>query len=108
GKDFKPGGQKSSVGPALSRRLETAKEALAFVTLAGLVMVVPGLVIPTFSKIFVDDVLVDHRTSWAKPLLVGIAITAVLKAVLTWLQRSYLRRLQAQMSLTTSSRYLWH
>ena len=53
--DFQKGGQKRSLIAALQSRLAGSEVALAFVVLAGLALVIPGLVIPTFSKIFVDD-----------------------------------------------------
>ena len=42
--------------PALRRRLAGSEGALLFVVLCGLLLVVPGLVVPTFTRIFVDDV----------------------------------------------------
>ncbi len=40
-----------------------------------------GLVISTFSKIFVDNILVGQMYGWAKPLLVGMVVTAVLRGI---------------------------
>ena len=45
--------------------------------LAGLFLMVPGLVFPTYTKIFLDNVLMDGYTSWLRPLLLAMGITAL-------------------------------
>jgi NHLM bacteriocin system ABC transporter peptidase/ATP-binding protein len=93
---------------ALSRRLRNVRGAAAYVLLAGLGMVIPGLAIPVFSQVFVDSYLIGRLQGWVKPLLLGMALTAVLRAVLTWLQLSQLLRLETRLSLTASANYFWH
>jgi NHLM bacteriocin system ABC transporter peptidase/ATP-binding protein len=106
--EFKPGGEKPSLAAALRRRLVGSELALAFVLLCGLFLVVPGLVIPTFSRIFVDEFLVAARASIVKPLLLGMGITVVLQAILTWLQQYYLLRLETKLALNNSSGFFTH
>jgi ABC-type bacteriocin/lantibiotic exporter with double-glycine peptidase domain len=60
--DFKQGGEKPDILLALSRRLKGTMSALTYIILTGLALVVPGLVIPVFSKVFIDDVLISGRT----------------------------------------------
>jgi len=93
---------------ALTRRLRNVRGAAAYVLLAGLGMVIPGLAIPVFSQVFVDSYLIGRLQGWVKPLLLGMALTAVLRAVLTWLQLSQLLRLETRLSLTASADYFWH
>lgn len=93
---------------ALSRRLRNVRGPAAYVLLAGLGMVIPGLAIPVFSQVFVDSYLIGRLHGWVKPLLLGMALTAVLRAALTWLQRTYLLRLETRLSLTASASYFWH
>ena len=50
---------------------------MAYVVLAGLFLIVPGLVFPTYTKIFLDNVLMDGYTSWLRPLLLAMGITAL-------------------------------
>ena len=108
GPDFKKGGDKPGLIPALARRLEGSGPGLAFVILAGLFLVLPGLVIPSFARIFVDQVLVANMNSWLLPLLLAMGATAATRAALTWLQQTWLLRLETRLALTTSSRFLWH
>ena len=79
-----------------------------FALIAGLALVIPGLVIPTFARIFVDNVLVANLKEWYRPLLAGLILTTLVKGALSWLQERSLSRLQTRLSVATSSRFLWH
>jgi NHLM bacteriocin system ABC transporter peptidase/ATP-binding protein len=105
--DFKKGGRKRSLLGALASRMGS-KDAFLFALIAGLALVVPGLVIPTFSRIFVDNVLVAKDSEWYRPLLVGMIVTALVRGALAWLQEKSLSRLQTRLSVATSSTFLWH
>ncbi|WP_084761030.1 NHLP family bacteriocin export ABC transporter peptidase/permease/ATPase subunit [Cohnella panacarvi] len=106
--EYKPHGTKPGMTAALARRLKGSEAALIFVFLAGLFLVVPGLVIPTFSRIFIDNILLGHTYNWMVPLLLGMGATAIVRALLVWLQRYYLLRLEMKFSLSTSSLFFWH
>ncbi len=108
GPDFKKGGKRRSLIRALRKRLIGSGRALTFTVLAGLFLVIPGLVIPTFSKIFVDDILVGEMDNWIKPLLLGMGAAALCRACLTWLQERYLLRLQTKLALSTSAQFFHH
>jgi NHLM bacteriocin system ABC transporter peptidase/ATP-binding protein len=108
GPEFQKGGKKRSVKEALRTRLSGSKMALIFVVLVGLGLVIPGLVIPVFTRIFVDQILIGRMSDWMRPLLVAMVATAVIRALLTWLQQRYLTRLETKLALSTSSKFLWH
>jgi NHLM bacteriocin system ABC transporter peptidase/ATP-binding protein len=108
GPGFQRTGRRPSLWAGLGQRLQGSRTALAFVVLASLFLVVPGLVLPTFSKIFVDEYLVQGLKDWVRPLLLALALTGLIRGVLTWMQQRYLLRLETRMALTASSRFLWH
>ena len=88
GPDFQKGGQKPSMALALRRRLEGSETALLFVFFCGVALVIPGLVVPTFARVFIDEYLVSGRAGILKSLLIGMAATAAVRMVLTWMQES--------------------
>ncbi len=108
GKDFKPGGRRPSVVRSLAGRLSGIRIAVTFCVLAGLGLVIPGLAIPAFSKVFVDEILIGGSTRWLGPLLVGMAVAAVLRAGLTALEQHFLMRSSTKLAITTTGRFLWH
>ena len=76
--------------------------------LCGFLLVVPGLAVPTFTRVFIDEYLVGNRGFMVKPLLMAMAVTAVVLMVLNWLQKYYLLRLETKLSLLHSSRFFAH
>jgi NHLM bacteriocin system ABC transporter peptidase/ATP-binding protein len=106
--DFKPGGSKPNLLPALARRLQGSALPLLYVVMCGLCLVVPGLVVPTFTRVFIDDYLVGGQGWMIKPLLIAMALAIVVQGLLTWLQKFYLLRLETKLALGTSSRFFNH
>jgi NHLM bacteriocin system ABC transporter peptidase/ATP-binding protein len=108
GPEFAAGGEGRSLAAALGRRLAGLHGTLAYVVLAGLALVLPGLLVPTFARVFVDDVLVKGMGDWVRPLAWFMAATAAVAALLTWLQQRSLLRLETRLAIATSARFLWH
>lgn len=109
GPDFKKGGPRPTlIRDLLVNRLGGMHKAVLFAFLVGLVMVVPGLISPTFSKVFIDNILVKGQVEWARPLLWLMAATALITVVLAWLQQTNLLRLRVKLSLTSSAKFLGH
>jgi len=108
GPNFKRQGKKPRLINKLVPRLRYARSGVALVVLAGIALIIPGMIIPTFSAIFIDNILVSRMDWWLMPLLTGMVITAVLRAALTALQETYLMRLETRLALAESSRFFWH
>ena len=108
GPELTPRGERPGLIQPLRRRLSGTYVALAFAVLAGLALVIPGVVAPTFSKVFIDAVLVRGMIQWTTPLYLLMGATAVITAVLTWLQLYYLARLETKLALGTSGKFVWH
>jgi len=105
---FKKGGQPPRVLKALRKRLAGSRVALLYVLLATLGLAIPNLVIPIFSKVYVDNFLISGLQSWLKPLLLAMALAAILKALLTALQQHSLLRLETKMAIGSSAKFFWH
>lgn len=106
--EFKPGGKKPSMFAALASRLHGSWIAVFYTILATLLLVIPGLVIPVFSRVFVDNYLVRGMKDWLTPLLVLMAITAIVRGFLTFLQQHSLLRLEAKLAISTTGKFFWH
>ncbi|WP_347566291.1 NHLP family bacteriocin export ABC transporter peptidase/permease/ATPase subunit [Scytonema sp. UIC 10036] len=108
GPEFQRGGRKPSLVGALIDRLQNSWGAILYCLLAGFFLVIPGLVLPVFNQIFVDNVLVENRTEWLRPLIFGMALAAIVQAWLTLLQRQFLRKLNIKLSVEMSGQFLHH
>ena len=97
-----------SVVRGLATRLRGGTAGLVLCLVAGLALVIPGLALAAFLKIFVDQILVAHTTSWLLPVAVGLALAGIVAGALTWLQQATLLRLSTKLSLSMSTRFLSH
>ncbi len=108
GPDFERGGESPSVLRALKRRFVGANNAITLLLVCGLALVIPGMAVPAFGRVFIDEVLIGHHESWLLPLLVGMAATCLLRAALAWAQQYYLLRVETKMAMATSAKFFWH
>ena len=108
GPEFIKTGGPPSIFSGLLSRFHGMKKALLFVLLAGIFLVIPGILLPGFTKIYVDDVLMDGRTNWLPPLLLAMGATAVIRMALTWIQQYYLLRMETKLSISMSFKFLNH
>jgi NHLM bacteriocin system ABC transporter peptidase/ATP-binding protein len=106
--EFRRAGAPPRALPMLWGQLAGSRAGLALVALISLSLVLPGIVVPVFSKLFVDEVLIGGDGGWLGPLLTGLALTAGLRALILWLRQHYLLRLEVKLGLTMASRFLWH
>lgn len=108
GPEYKPMGMEPKLYHSLFQRLKGSEMILAIVFITGLFLVIPGLVIPTFSSIFIDDILLGGKGYWLRALVWGMVITGILQALLTYLKSQYLLKMQTKIAIITSGKFLWH
>lgn len=105
---FKKQGASLDWRDAIKRRMGKTQESLALTLALGLALVVPGLLIPGFSRIFIDDILVKETQSWLVPFLMGMGITAIFRAGVTYFQQQQLLKWQTQRLAVSSMQFVWH
>ncbi len=106
--NFEKGNEKTGLIPSLVTRISSSKLSVVFIVLASLFLVVPGLVIPSFTQIFIDKYLVNQVSGFVMPLLLVMGGILLVNSALIYLQQYYLLRLETKLALTTSSKFLWH
>jgi ATP-binding cassette, subfamily C, bacterial len=105
---FKKGGKSKNVLRSLLERLHSSMGAVILSVLVGFLLVLPGMALPVFNQVFVDQILVEGRSDWLRPLLIGMFVAAVMQGFLFLLQRRYLRQLQIKLAASMSSSFMWH
>ncbi|WP_035275279.1 NHLP family bacteriocin export ABC transporter peptidase/permease/ATPase subunit [Desulfogranum japonicum] len=108
GEQFEPKGSPSNVLASLIRRLKDYKATLLFIVALGLATILPGLAIPSFSKIFMDDIMASGHDDWANPLMWSFGVAIVFLTGVTLLQQLYILKLQIKLALVTSGKYILH
>jgi NHLM bacteriocin system ABC transporter peptidase/ATP-binding protein len=105
---FEKGNEKRGLMASLASRISNSKGSILYIIITSLFLVIPGLVIPSFMQIFIDKYLVNGYSGFVMPLLLIMGATLIINAVLVYLQQYYLLKLETKLSLTTSSKFLWH
>jgi NHLM bacteriocin system ABC transporter peptidase/ATP-binding protein len=108
GPAFRKGGRSASLTKALLAWLRGSGADVAYAVLAGLCLLLPGLLVPTFVRVFVDRVLVQGMSEWMPVLLAAMAGTLLLQGALVWLQQTRLLWLGQRLTLAAASRLMWH
>lgn len=105
---FQKGGRKFSLPDAIITRLSGAHEALKYLFLSGLILTLPGLVIPAYTRVYLDNVLGEARIDWLRPLIVCILVTVFFKFCMEIVKYMCLRRLKVHLSASMSRDFLEH
>jgi NHLM bacteriocin system ABC transporter peptidase/ATP-binding protein len=108
GAGFAPSGTPPSLINGLRKRLAGTGKDLAYLGLVGVALAIPAMVVPAFTSVFIDDILVQGMKTWTVPLVEAMALTALLIGVLSFMQRHYLLRLEGKVSLITSTKFFAH
>lgn len=105
---FRKGGRKPSLGALLAPLAARVLPGLALFLLLGLMLIVPGVVIPAFTKIFVDRILIDGNTDWLRPLIAAMLVALAFQALAVWLQYRTALRIRTKLSAVRSAQFMWH
>ena len=108
GKHFIKTGSPPGIKQSLTKRLRSNYNAVALITLLSLFLIVPGIIIPGFSKIFIDNILINEMRSWFAPLIIGMIGVALLQTLLVFLQRRFLLKLRMKMMLSMNAGFTLH
>ena len=108
GETFKPSGKPHTLLGALRPRLHGSHLGLLYALLAGITLLIPGMAIPAFSRVFVDSVLIKGLHDWLSPLLLIMGATVLIQVGLVWLQQYYLLRLETRLAISTAAHFFWH
>lgn len=108
GTDFQKGGKKKGIINAMKSRLASSRQALIFCLVAGLILTIPRLALPAFMQVFIDEILVENRTEWLRPMLMGMVLLALMRGLLARIRLDYLRKLLVKLSVSMSGQFIWH
>ncbi len=108
GPDFIRSNEVPTTISILRAQLAGSWGAVVFVVLAGLALVVPSIALPTFTKVFIDEVLVGKSYGWLFRIGAGIAMSIAVLIALLELQHRAILHLQAKLALANATRMVWH
>jgi NHLM bacteriocin system ABC transporter peptidase/ATP-binding protein len=107
GPDFVEHGRRPSLLSLVRARLAGTGLGMSHALLAGLLLVIPGVIAAGFTKIFIDYVLLDQASDWLMPLVCAMAAFALMRALLVFLEQTVLARIQAAVAITAATQQMW-
>lgn len=98
----------NSIGRFITKRLKGQGMVISYLILMGFLLVFPGLVMPVFTQVFIDDILVGGNKDWLKILLIAMGATVLFQAAFTFYRKALLVKLQNKLSLVSAHGFLSH
>lgn len=106
--NFETSGREPSLWRPLIKWVLNDRMAFALATIISLLLVIPTLIVPVFTRVMVDDILIGGMVGWFQPMMIAMALAIILQACLMWFQRKLLLRFEAKLTLVNCSQYFWH
>ena len=98
GNSFQRGGRAPTVWPIVLKRLLSEPLAALFILCAGLLLILPQLVMPVFAQVYLDEVIGNNLNQWLKPMLWAMAFTIGVQVLLKHLQLVGTRNLEKSLT----------
>ena len=98
GNSFQRGGRAPTVWPIVLKRLLSEPLAALFIVCAGLLLILPQLVMPVFAQVYLDEVIGNNLNQWLKPMLWAMAFTIGVQVLLKHLQLVGTRNLEKSLT----------
>lgn len=106
--DFIKEKQVHTLGSFVWSRLQDQYGVLFKLFYIGLLLMFPGLLLPLFTKIFIDDILNSGYTEWLTKLLIFMGACVVLKIGLGYYRSLLLQKLKSKLILLSGHGFLRH
>lgn len=100
--------QKRSLFHFIQTRLKGQGMAIVGLLLTGLFLVVPGLMMPTFSEVFIDEILIGKTTAWFMNFLILMGSVIGFQLFFTYFKSAMLLRLQNKLALVSAYEFISH
>lgn len=107
-KKFVRSKKKRTLYSFMKKRLEGQGSTLAALFLIGIALILPGILMPVFSQVFLDNILVKREITWMKWLLLMMAGTGLFSAYFNWLNTKLALLLRCKTSLMTTDSMIAH
>lgn len=106
--DFVREKRKSNLLDFINDRLNGQMASIMSLLLIGVFLVAPGLMMPVYSKVFIDEILIGGTTKWAMQFVILMCATIAFQAFFTYLKSHLLLKLQNKLALLSARGFIAH
>ncbi len=108
GEGFTADGKRQDTAAYLMAVLKSDGGTMLLVLLTGFAAAAGGILSPIFSRIFSDDILSGHRTSWYPMLLYCFAAVIFYQLIAMVIHRTLLIRATGKLAVKSNTAYMHH
>ena len=106
--DFKKEKKKRSLIDFSRERLKGQGMSIISLVVTGMFLVVPGIMMPVFAQVFIDEIIIDHTTVWFVDFIILMASTIFFQGFFTYLKDKILIKLRNKMALMSAYGFVSH
>ena len=104
---FRRGGERPRVLLPLARRLAGGRAVFVLLVATGIALAVPAMVIPAFTRAFVDQFVIERQDDFVPWLIIAMLGTLVVQLGLLWIQGWAQLALRNRIAVGTASSFTW-
>lgn len=97
-----------SITKTLKQKIGSSNKDIRYQLIFGLVLVIPGIILPIFSQVFIDIVMVQNNLSIALKIILLMICVAGIRAVFSQYRNLKIEQLQMKMSFLSSMKFIKH
>lgn len=107
GSGFVPEGKPKSVLKFAFSRIRGAKSAIIFSVVCSIISSLMGIILPGFSRIFLDRLLTYRNPEWFYPFIISLSIISALSIIVTGIQALFSNKINGKLSVVGNMSFLW-
>ncbi|MEP1930633.1 MAG: ATP-binding cassette domain-containing protein [Hoeflea sp.] len=104
---FEKGGAALAVWPSIWGMSKGIRLIVFLAAMTGILLIIPGLVVPSLTRIFVDDYLIGGQRDWIIVFLFAGVGIFLAQLFLNWLNQWALLQLASRITAKTAADYVW-
>lgn len=106
GENFRKIPEKRAILAGIRESMALFRGAWTFLTISGIALIIPGLIIPMLTKTFMDQIVIGTSRNWLGMVLAGIGMMILCQAGLGFLRSGVLSRLKMVQTLESNHRLI--
>ncbi|HAA37763.1 MAG TPA: NHLP family bacteriocin export ABC transporter peptidase/permease/ATPase, partial [Firmicutes bacterium] len=106
--NFVPSGKPKSIWEFAKKRLRGTAGAFVFVMLTSLLTAGIMIIIPIFSRIFMDHILSGKNPEWLPLFIAAVGIALLFQFVVTAIQGIYWLKIEGKLAVEANASFMWH
>lgn len=105
--NFKKSTEQRTLTYYLKEKIKNDKSSVLYVVLLGLCLILPGLILPVFSQVFIDNVLLGGNRDWFAGIIWGMILVSLFQTTLVYMQSRFLLRFQTKIALESTGKFIY-